>query len=101
MMCGKRKLLVVLAGLASILPAIMLWDATDRRLFTVFPPDGQTGQSAPAGSSGAHITSQFGLGLLPAGGGREAISLLTFALPIGVIVLVALLSGRHEACKIS
>lgn len=38
-MCGKRRLLVILAGVAAGLPAVMLWDATGRRVFTFFPSD--------------------------------------------------------------
>lgn len=35
------------------------------------------------------------------GGGREMICVFTFALPVGVVVLVSLLSGKHKACPVS
>ncbi|MFA6044252.1 MAG: hypothetical protein WC718_04660 [Phycisphaerales bacterium] len=109
MMCGKRRLLVVLAGLAAVVPAVMLWDATGRRVFTFFPSDDlaklQQADGSLTGLFGGQkntpIRNDFGLGLLPSGAGQGMISVLTFALPVGVVVLVSLLSGKHEVCEVS
>jgi len=101
------RLLVVLIALSVVLQVAMLWDATDRRWFTVIPSPAleamQQQQGAltdlfgpvPGSSAAAPlppIDNLFRLGILPAGPGAGLASVLTLTLPILALAGIALVA---------
>ncbi|MBI1190581.1 MAG: hypothetical protein GC200_07900 [Tepidisphaera sp.] len=111
MVCGKRRLLIILATVAALTPTFMLWDATGRRTFTFFPSadlaalqhqDGSLTGVFGRPNAGPPINNTFGLGLLPSGSGEGLISVLIMGVPVLALALVALLGGgKHEVCEVA
>jgi hypothetical protein len=105
-----RLAAIVLVG-AILAQLLMLWDTTGRRVFTFIPSDRlaqlqqQEGTltglfddaAAPTTPKLPPINNTFGLGLLPAGMGMEAVSVTTLALPAMAVGCLAFCRGSRRS----